>query len=126
MYDFNSKHEDVMKSDFVATSQRRYELHRVWVVEATVKQGMRHSAPKRNFYIDEDSWALLGAIDYDTQGNISKVREGYVIPVYETGTCDSLAFVQYNLSEGRYIVDGSPIGSGKDVKWIVDAGGNLI
>jgi len=124
MYDFNSKHEDVMKSDFVATSQRRYELHRVWVVEATVKQGMRHSAPKRNFYIDEDSWALLGAIDYDTQGNISKVREGYVIPVYETGTCDSLAFVQYNLSEGRYIVDGSPIGSGKDVKWIVDAGGN--
>ncbi|MBX9410388.1 DUF1329 domain-containing protein [Pseudomonas baetica] len=77
MYDFNSKHEDVMKSDFVAASQRRYELHRVWVIEATVKQGMRHSAPKRNFYIDEDSWALLGAIDYDTQGNISKVREGY-------------------------------------------------
>lgn len=124
MYDFNAKPEDILQPDFVATSQRRYELHRVWVVEATVKQGMRHSAPKRTFYIDEDSWALLGAIDYDAQGNISKVREGYLIPVYETGTCDSLAFAQYNLSEGRYLVDGSPIGSGKDIKWIVDGTGN--
>ncbi|WP_248798165.1 DUF1329 domain-containing protein [Pseudomonas sp. MWU13-2105] len=120
IYDFKAKYEDVMQPDFVAASQRRYELHRVWVVEATVKQGMRHSAPKRIFYIDEDSWTLLGAVDYDAQGNISKVREGYGIPVYETGTCDSFAFVQYNLSEGRYVMDNSPLASGKDVRWIVD------
>ncbi|WP_223508344.1 MULTISPECIES: DUF1329 domain-containing protein [unclassified Pseudomonas] len=124
MYDFKTKYEDVMQPDFIAASQRRYELHRVWVVEATVKAGMRHSAPKRLFYIDEDSWALVGAVDYDAQGNISKVREGQVIPVYETGSCDSYAFVQYNLSSGRYVMDGSPLASGKDLKWIVDGAGN--
>ncbi|MCT9826632.1 DUF1329 domain-containing protein [Pseudomonas veronii] len=124
MYDFKSKYEDVMQPDFVAASQRRYELHRVWVVEATVKQGMRHSAPKRTYYIDEDSWALVGAVDYDAQGAVSKVREGHVIPVYETGTCDSLAFIQYSLSSGRYVMDGSPLASGKDIKWSVDGTGN--
>lgn len=124
MYDFKAKYEDVMQPDFVAATQRRYELHRVWVVEATVKAGMRHSAPKRLFYIDEDSWSLVGAVDYDAQGNISKVREGEVIPVFETGSCDSYAFIQYNLSSGRYVMDGSPLASGKDIKWIVDGAGN--
>ncbi|MBK7768726.1 MAG: DUF1329 domain-containing protein [Sulfuritalea sp.] len=30
----------------------RYELHRVWKVEATLKQGMRHMFAKRTFYLD--------------------------------------------------------------------------
>jgi hypothetical protein len=32
----------------------RYELHRVWVVEATLKEGQRHLYGKRVFYVDED------------------------------------------------------------------------
>jgi hypothetical protein len=56
-YDFKAKFEDIAKPDFIATSHRRYELHRVWVIEATVKAGMRHSTPKRTYYLDEDSWA---------------------------------------------------------------------
>lgn len=124
MHDFTAKFEEVMQPDYVAASHRRYELHRVWVVEASVRQGMRHSAPKRTFYIDEDSWSLVGAVDYDAQGNLSKVREGYVIPVYETGTCDSVAFLQYNLNDGRYVMDGAPLASGKDTVWIVNGAGN--
>ena len=34
----------------------RWELHRVWVVEATLKPGLRHVYAKRVFYVDEDSW----------------------------------------------------------------------
>lgn len=123
MYDFASKFEDAFQPDFVSPSHRRYELHRVWVVEATVKQGMRHTAPKRIFYLDEDSWAFAGAVDYDAQGKISYVREGHIFPVYETGSCDSLGFVQYNLNEGRYLVDGSMMAAGKDAKWIVEGAG---
>ena len=33
----------------------RWELHRVWVVEATLKEGKRHIYAKRVFYVDEDS-----------------------------------------------------------------------
>jgi len=124
MYDFSAKFEDVAQRDFISPAHRRYELHRVWIVEATVKQGMRHTAPKRLFYLDEDSWILLGAVDYDAQGRVWKVREGNPIPLYETGTCDMTAMVQYNVAEGRYVFDNSPVGAGVDYRWIVDSAGN--
>jgi len=92
-------------------------------VEATVKSGMRHVSPKRTFYLDEDSWNLLAADDYDGQGKLWKVREGYPIPVYETGTCDATAMVEYNLSEGRYVFDTHVAGSGRDAQWVTEANG---
>jgi len=121
MYDPNVKFSDVTKENAVDSAHRRYELHRVWVVEATVKSGVRHVAPKRTFYIDEDSWAIVVAEDYDAQGKLWKLREGFVIPVYETGSCDNPAFVQYNLIDNRYLVDQSSLGGGKDMKWFVEA-----
>lgn len=124
LFDFTAKREEVMQPDFVAPSHRRYELHRVWVVEATVKNGMRHVAPKRQFLIDEDSWNLVGATDYDAKGQVVKVREGYLIPVFELGACDTMAYAQYNLPDGRYAVDAEPIGAGVDFRWLTDAAGN--
>jgi hypothetical protein len=123
-YDFSSKFEAVAGKDFIDAEHRRYEMHRVWVVEATVKPGMRHLAPKRTFYVDEDSWNPLVADDFDGQGKIWKVREGYSIPVYETGTCDVSSFAQYNLLEGRYVFDEHAVGTGADIKWITESGGN--
>lgn len=121
MYDPSVKFADVAKENAVDPAHRRYELHRVWVVEATVKQGVRHVAPKRTFYLDEDSWAIVLAEDYDAQGKLWKLREGFVIPVYETGSCDNPAFVQYNLVDNRYLVDQSPLAAGKDMRWFVEA-----
>ena len=34
----------------------RYELHRVWVLEATQKDNFRMKQARRVFYVDEDSW----------------------------------------------------------------------
>lgn len=123
IYDFTAKFEDVAHNDSLNPASRRYELHRVWVVEATVKPGMRHIAPKRTFYLDEDSWNLLGVDDYDGQGKLFKYREGYLIPVYETGTCDVTAFAQYNLTEGRYVFDMHPVGGSNDMRWATDVNG---
>lgn len=119
-YDFKTKFEDIAKADAIDPAFRRYELHRVWVVEATVKKGMRHTAPKRTFYLDEDSWNMVLADDYDAQGQLAKVREGFLIPVYETGSCDVSAFVQHNLTEGRYLFDMHAAGTGSDVRWVTD------
>lgn len=122
-YDINAKQEEVLQRDFIEPGHRRYELHRVWVVEATVKAGVRHTSPKRVLYLDEDSWNVVLAEDYDAQGKLWKVREGYLIPVYETGTCDVTAFSQYNLAEGRYLVDFHAIGAGVNPQWTVEAAG---
>lgn len=122
-YDTAAKVETFAGNDSLAPQSRRYELHRVWVVDANVRQGMRHQAPKRMFYIDEDSWNPLLAVDYDKQGQIWKVREGFSIPVYETGTCDVQAQVQYNLVDGRYLFDMTSIGAGKnDIRWLTEDG----
>jgi hypothetical protein len=119
-YDFTAKPEAVVQQEGLTPDHKRYELHRVWVIEATVKSGSRHVSPKRTYYLDEDSWNAVLAEDYDAQGKIWKVREGYQIPVYETGTCDVQAFAQYNLVEGRMLLDFNQVGAGKDARWSVE------
>jgi hypothetical protein len=122
MYDYKAKFDDVFKPEFVAPEARRYELHRVYVVEATLKQGVRHVASKKVFYFDEDSGIAVAAEDYDAQGQLWKVKENYVIPVYELGgACDAEPFAQYDLSGGRYVSDLSAIGVSGDIHWFEDS-----
>lgn len=124
-YKLDARDAEAFQPDFLDPALRRYELHRVWVVEATVKAGVRHSTPKRTFYLDEDSWNLLAADDFDAQGKLAKTREGLLIPVYEIGSCDVMAFTQYNLLEGRYLVDFHSIGNGigNDAYWVAEGSG---
>ena len=116
-------------SDFLTLVRREHpDVTRIILtgqasVEATVKAGMRHTAPKRTFYLDEDSWGMVLAEDYDAQGKLAKVREGFLIPVYETGSCDVSAFVQHNLTEGRYLFDMHAAGTGTDVRWMTEPEG---
>jgi hypothetical protein len=48
----------------------RWELHRVWVVEATLKEGKRHIYAKRVIYVDEDSWIIVATDQYDARGQL--------------------------------------------------------
>lgn len=122
-YNPKGKFHDFAQRDFINPADQRYEMHRVWVVEATVKAGMRHSAPKRFYYIDEDSWNILVGEDYDAQGKLWKVRQSFPIPVYETDSCDASGFVQYNLASGRYVVDMHDDGGGTDLKYFTEPEG---
>ena len=51
----------------------RWELHRVWVVEATLKAGKRHVMPRSTYYLDEDTWAAVLGERYDAQNQLAKV-----------------------------------------------------
>ncbi|MBB5470327.1 hypothetical protein HDG32_006477 [Paraburkholderia sp. CI2] len=118
MYTFKDKLHDVATPNGISSDHRRYEVHRVWVVEATLKPTARHVASKKVFYLDEDSWLALVGEDYDAQGKLWKVRESYPIPVWELGgACDNEPFVQYDVNNGRYVFDASSIGQGKDIRW---------
>lgn len=57
----------------------RWELHRVWEVEATVASGKRHVVPKRKFYFDEDTFAVAAIDGYDAEGKLW--RASLVLPV---------------------------------------------
>ncbi|MFZ2987112.1 DUF1329 domain-containing protein, partial [Ideonella sp.] len=60
----------------------RWELHRVWVVEATLAPGKRHAVPKRRFYFDEDSWVLALMDGYDAEGKLWRTSQitSFVVP----------------------------------------------
>ena len=60
----------------------RWELRRVWVVEATLKKGMRHALSKRMFYVDEDSWKTIAADGYDQAGKLVRMVWSFFIPNY--------------------------------------------
>ncbi|MNJ62043.1 hypothetical protein D3C77_578630 [compost metagenome] len=60
----------------------RWELHRVWEVEATVAGGKRHAVAKRKFYFDEDSWMVLLMDGYDSEGKLWRTTQitPFVLP----------------------------------------------
>lgn len=81
----------------------RWELHRVWVVEATVKKGFRHIYPRRVFYWDEDAPAAGMSVGYDAAGQPYRLNLVYPIPMYEAAAQSSDAFTTYDLQTGAYI-----------------------
>jgi hypothetical protein len=96
----------------------RWELHRVWVVEATLKQGKRHIYPKRRFYLDEDSWAMVSCENYDAHGDIIKANFNFHVPFYDIPAAYQWYYIGYNMVSGIYHVDNwyGDIGWSRPVK----------
>ena len=113
----NLKMEDEAGPAFLNPNIRRYELHRVWEIEGTVKAGARHSTPKKTLYVDEDSWLVSVADDYDAQGKIWRAKENYITPESEIGACVPSASIYNDLISGRYVFDQTVVGTGKDLKF---------
>lgn len=82
---------------------QRFELHRVWIVEANLKQGQRHSYAKRRFYIDEDSWMFVATDAYDGRGDLWRVGLQHTIYDYYLRGYLVRAQVNYDLLAGAYI-----------------------
>lgn len=101
----------------------RWELHRVWVVEATLHPGYRNVLPRRTFYVDEDTWIISLYEAYDANGNMVHVGQNYLenrpdIPAVlqsSTGTnnfqTDEYVIVTspFNAPGGNGILDLTPI-----------------
>jgi len=98
--------EDLLKAGHVNPDHLRYELHRVWVVEAKLKPGKRHINSRRTFYLDEDSWQILTIDHYDGQGRIWRYSEAPSITYYEVPVFWSTLENHHDLQSGRYIAVG--------------------
>ncbi len=86
----------------------RWELHRVWVIDATVAAGKRHLAPKRRYYLDEDTWIAVLADHWDAKGELWQM--GFSNPVVMPdlpGTTSPGQFGFYDLISGAWYFDSS-------------------
>lgn len=87
----------------------RWEKHRVWIVEANLKEGSRHAYHKRRLYIDEDTWTALASDAYDGRGNLWRVQYLYPANLYDRDSIYSQAYGGYDLLQGIYNVNGKPV-----------------
>lgn len=98
------KYADIIKPGHINQDLTRYELHRVWEVEGTLRPGERHIYAKRHMYFDEDNWMLAEVDHYDSRGQLWRVAEGHAVNDYQHSVGRYAAQTLYDLIAGRYMV----------------------
>jgi len=99
-------YDDIIKPGHLNQDLMRYELHRVWIVDANLKEGMRHINPKRTFYMDEDTYQILLIDHYDARDQLWRASEAHCINYYDVPTFWSTIETHYDLQSGRYVAQG--------------------
>jgi len=100
--DKSLKASDVLKPGHLNPDLLRYELHRVWVVEGTLKEGKRHVFAKRTMYFDEDTMQLAVADLYDSRGQLWRLQETYEMQYYDATVPWYSGISYYDLNSGAY------------------------
>ena len=107
----NVKYADLIKQGVPNSDFIRWELHRVWVVEGSLKEGYRHLYGKRVLFLDEDTGQAVMSDFYDTRGSLWQYAYinyyyAFDINAWQAGTSfyfdlNSGGYVAYNLFQER-------------------------
>jgi hypothetical protein len=106
LQDPSVKNKDILTELHINQDFVRYELHRVWVVDATLKEGARHVYKRRTFYLDEDSWQIVAVDQYDNRDQLWRVSEGHAMTYYNVPSVWTSLEVHTDLQAGRYLAIG--------------------
>lgn len=95
-------YDDIFGPRHINQDLVRYELHRVWVVDGEVLEGVRHLYKRQVAYIDEDSWLGLGHEAYDAKGRMWRMGESYNVNFYDVKVASAWGDSLIDLINGRY------------------------
>ncbi len=104
LYGPSLKYKDIIRPGHINPDVARYELHRVWVIEATLRPGISHIYKRRVFYIDEDSWLILAEDIYDTRDQFWRFSEAHAIALANVPVVVNGVQVHYDLQSRRYVI----------------------
>jgi hypothetical protein len=110
------KYEDIIRPGHPNPDLPRYELHRVWHVEAKLKEGTKHIYARRTFFLDEDTWTILVADLYDNRGEIWRVSEDHTVNYYDLPMVGPVMEAHLDLQNGRYLAMMTNEGAGWSFK----------
>ncbi|MBN1626008.1 MAG: DUF1329 domain-containing protein [Deltaproteobacteria bacterium] len=80
----------------------RWELHRVWVIEGALAEGMRHQCPRSVYYIDEDTWGVVLSDRYDANGDLWRSGWGLYVVMPDVPGTIPLSWGFYDLISGTW------------------------
>ena len=87
----------------------RFELHRVWHVQLTLKPGFRHILPKRDLYMDEDWTGGATGDSFDASGKLFRIDYSPITMLYDPKTWDTQQYQDahsswtFDLQTGMYV-----------------------
>jgi len=96
----------------------RWEKHRVWEVEATLKPGKRHILSKRVFFLDEDSWNIVATDGYDQAGKLYRVGFGLPTPMYDAKSPFLLGYSYFLVDLTKSVYFNAWVGPQNEVRVI--------
>ncbi|MCW8277863.1 DUF1329 domain-containing protein [Pseudomonas sp. PCH199] len=99
-----AKPEDLFAKHHMNPDYVRWELHRVWVVEANLAPGKRHQLPKGRYYLDEDSWQALLGDRWDASGQLAKTLWALPAVMPDIPAHATLSSGFYDLTSGAWFI----------------------
>ncbi len=107
-----AKIDELMGPKFLNPNHVRWEQHRVWEVDATLKEGKRHTVPKRKYYIDEDTWQITLFDGWDAKGDLWRMNYalGYLVPELPAHVTNVM-WGGYDLQTGAYYFNAAMNGA---------------
>jgi hypothetical protein len=116
------QYSDIIKPLHTNSDMERWELHRVYEVEADLKPTEHHVYAKRVFYEDEDSWMIALADNYDGKGQLWRTLTAYLMDYYDVPLTLANGEEYSDLQARRYAVTGLfsqdpvPVYTGNDLQ----------
>lgn len=95
-------YEQILLDHTINPKYVRYEAHRVWIVEGTLKPNRNHIYQRRVLYVDEDTWVATIGENYGQQGNLTRVPMLLPFYSYQSGTHHRGVTVYHDLTSGSY------------------------
>ena len=96
------KYSELIKPSTPNPEYLRYELHRFWVIEGTLKSGVRHIYSKRTVYADEDTWLAMWSDNYDGRGQLWRIATVAYFYSQESSTFHRGTSIYHDLNSGAY------------------------
>lgn len=97
------KYADLLKQGHANPDFMRYEMRRVWVLEATLKEGYRHVFAKRVLFLDEDTGQALMSDYYDARGQLWQHAVINHYYAFDASTFHAGTSFYYDLNTGGYV-----------------------
>lgn len=97
-------YEDIVKPHHPDPDLLRYEVHRVWEVEATLREGKYHTFDRRVFYLDEDTWQVAQEESYVKNGALARFADYQMIQHYDVQVPWYAATINHDMASGGYVI----------------------
>lgn len=99
---FNCPDKKVMTPRYANPKCLRWELHRVWVIKATLKPGKHDIYSKRMYYFDEDTYQGGLYDSWDHAGQLDRVGLMTSVPFPKYHVIEATSDIFYNLNKHGY------------------------